>query len=315
MKVIEHINNAKKTLLSIEIVPPMRGGNIQSITGVVKMMEPFKPSWIDVTAHSSSAIYNEKGDGSVERKIFKKRPGTLGICGIIQNKFKIDTVAHLLCQGFTKEETEDALIELNFLGVQNVLAIKGDGLNYEKSYAKDRSVNVHASDLVDQIVHMREGHFLADLNNAKCLDFGVGVAGYPEKHFEAPNLKTDIQFLKAKIDKGAEYIVTQMFFDNKVYFNFVKECRAAGITVPIVPGLKVLKSLKQISNLPSHFYISLPDELVDEVMKNPENVEQIGINWAIKQCEELLKHNVPSLHFYVMNEAKSVVEVIKRLNY
>lgn len=313
MKVIEHIDKAKEPLLSLEIVPPMRGKNISAITNIVDALSSYNPSWIDVTAHSASAIYKEKNDGTVERKIFKKRPGTIGICGVIQNRYNIDTVAHLLCDGFTREETEDALIELNFLGVDNVLALKGDSLNYKKSYAKDRSVNVHAVDLVEQIVNMRKGIFQAELDNAKTLDFGVGVAGYPEKHFEAPNLKSDIKYLKDKVDMGAEYIVTQMFFRNEDYFNFVDACRSEGITVPIIPGLKILRNEKQLCTLPKHFHINLPDELVDEVQESPKHAFDIGVKWAVKQCEELLEHNVPSLHFYIMNDEKSILEVLKGL--
>ncbi|MFZ8933811.1 MAG: methylenetetrahydrofolate reductase [Bacteriovoracaceae bacterium] len=311
MKVIEHIEKAKETLLSIEIVPPERGKNINAITDIIDALSQYQPSWIDVTAHSSVANYHENGDGSLERKIYKKRPGTIGICGVIQNRYNIDTVAHLLCDGFTKEETEDALIELNFLGVNNVLALKGDSLNYKKSVSRDRSVNNYACDLVEQVSNMKNGVFLNELADSKFLDFGIGVAGYPEKHFEAPSLRSDIKYLKQKVDKGAEYIVTQMFFDNQCYFDFVDLCRSAGITVPIVPGLKIIRNARQLKSLAKSFHISIPDELIDEITENQERAFDIGIEWSIRQCQELLEHNVPSLHFYIMNDEKSLLQVLK----
>ncbi len=312
MKVIDHINNRKGPLFSFEIVPPPRGRTVQDIFDIINALLPFQPSWIDVTAHSASAYYNEKADGTVQRRIYKKRPGTIGICGIIQNRFNIDTVGHLLCNGFTKEETEDALIELNFLGVQNIFAIRGDGLNYKKNIAKDRSVNLFASDLVSQMSNIKRGLYLDELSQARPLDFSVGVAGYPEKHFESPSLKQDIFYLKKKIELGAEYITTQMFFDNQKYFDFVKVCRSEGITVPIIPGIKILKTKNQLQSIPSNFYIDLPDELVDDAMKNPDHIPEIGIRWAQQQVEGLLKANVPDIHFYIMNDTELVVDVIKK---
>ncbi len=312
MKVIEHIENAKSPLFSFEIVPPHRGKTIKAATDVVQQLMVHNPAWIDVTAHPAGAYYSENPDGTVDRKIYKKRPGTIGICGVIQNRFKIDTVTHLLTQGFTKEETEDALIELNYLGIHNVLALRGDGLNYNKKYDKNRARNFYASDLVKQIAEAKNGIYLDEINNGLPMDFCVGVAGYPEKHFEAPNLNMDIKFLKEKVDAGADYIVTQMFFENRHYFDFVQKCREAGITCPIVPGLKVIKSLKQFSSVPRHFYVDFPDEFVEEAHANPKHVEEIGIKWASKQVEELMQANVPSVHFYVMNDAKSVSQVVKK---
>jgi methylenetetrahydrofolate reductase (NADPH) len=311
MKVVEHIDKAKNPLFSFEIVPPPRGRSVKEIVSMVETLEPFDPPWIDVTAHSAGAFYNEKNDGSVERRIYKKRPGTIGICGIIQNRFKIDTVTHLLCNGFTQEETEDALIELQYLGIHNILALRGDGLNYSKKVAANRRVNRYAIDLVEQVGRMKKGDFLNELSGAEPLDFCVGIAGYPEKHFEAPNIKFDIQWLKKKVDAGAEYITTQMFFNNDHYWEFVKLCRSEGIMVPIIPGLKILKSVKQLQNIPRHFYINFPDELVDQVMAEPERVKEIGTEWTKKQTEDLVNNGAPCVHYYVMNDTAQVAEVVK----
>ncbi len=314
MKVIEHLDKANSTLFSFEIVPPPRGHSVKDVTDVVEKLAPFNPPWIDVTSHSAGAYYSEKSDGSLERRIYKKRPGSIGICGIIQNRFKIDTVAHILCQGFTKEETEDALIELSYLGLENILALRGDGLNYNKTISPNRTLNRYAKDLVAQVSEMNKGHFLDDISGAQPTNFCIGVAGYPEKHFEAPNLKQDIAFLKEKVDAGANYIVSQMFFDNQKYFNFVKQARDAGITVPIIPGLKILKNATQLRTLPKSFYFDFPDDLVEEVTNNPSHTKEIGVRWAVKQAQELLDFGIPSLHFYVINDADSVIEVVKKLN-
>lgn len=313
MKVIEHLDRATNPLFSFEIVPPPRGRSVKDIIDIVKDVQQFNPPWIDVTAHSAGAYYSERPDGTIERRIIKKRPGTIGICGIIQNRFKIDTVTHLLCQGFTQEETEDALIELSYLGIENVLALKGDGLNYSKSVDKSRKINRYAIDLVNQISDLKTGKYL-DTDNSAPLDFCVGVAGYPEKHFEAPNLALDIQHLKNKVDAGAEYITTQMFYNNDHYFNFVDQCRAAGIKVPIIPGLKVLKKKGQLKTIPKNFYIDFPDELVEEVTNNPDHVEEIGIKWAQKQTEGLLAGGAPCVHYYIMNDTSSVIEVVKKFH-
>ena len=311
MKVIEHLEKATNPSFSYEIVPPPRGRSVKDIIEVVETLDPFNPPWIDVTSHSAGAFYQEKDNGMIERRIFKKRPGTIGICGIIQNRFKIDTVAHILTEGFTKEETEDALIELNYLGIHNILALRGDGLNYKKPVQKTRSTNQYASELVQQISNLKKGIFLEDLENTNSLDFCVGVAGYPEKHFEAPNMKVDMQYLKQKVDQGANYIVTQMFFDNQKYFNFVQNCRDFGITVPIIPGIKVLKSVKQLSRLPRTFHVDLPTELVDQVNESPHHVKEVGIQWAKAQVQGLLEFGVPNVHFYIMNDVKSILGIAK----
>ncbi len=313
MHISEHLAQAKRPLLSFEIVPPARGHTITDLLEVVQDLVSFHPSWIDVTSHAPYAEYSERQDGSVTRSIYKKRPGTLGICGVIQNRFKVDTVAHLLCLGFTREETEDALIELNYLGVHNVLALRGDGPNFQKKHDTHKTHNRFAVDLVDQIVALRRGEYLSDLSGAKPMDFCVGVAGYPEKHFEAPNLSTDIEFLKAKVATGATYIVTQMFFDNEKYKSFVQRCRLSGITVPIVPGLKVLQKLDQITSIPRNFYCDLPEDLVAEVRAHPDHVREIGIQHALMQAQDLLSFGIPSLHFYVLNDTRAVSTVLKKL--
>ena len=312
MKVIEHIESAQNTQFSYEIIPPIRGNTVIDIIEIVEKIKPYDPPWIDVTSHSAEARYEEDSDGSIRRIIKKKRPGTISICGIIQNRFNIDTVPHLLCRGFTKEETEDALIELNYLGIHNVLAIRGDETNYKKK-KNGRKENLFAVELVAQINDINHGKYLENLLNAQPMDYCIGVAGYAEKHFEAPNLKTDIQFLKAKVDAGADYIVTQMFFDNSHYYAFVDRCRKAGINVPIIPGLKILATTSQLQTLPKNFYVDLPDELVDEVNESPKNVKEIGQNWCFKQCEDLLNHDVNNLHYYVMNRVESVLSIVDKL--
>lgn len=313
MKVIEHIDRAagKAPLFSYEIVPPPRGSSAKDIVDVVEKLAVLNPPWIDVTSHTSTAYYQEKKDGTIQKRTLRKRPGMLGICGIIQNRFKIDTVAHMLCLGFSKEETEDALIELNFLGIENVLALRGDAPNFAKPTRPDRSVNAQASELVKQVRDLRDGQFLDDLDNSSALDFCIGVAGYPEKHFEAPSLKLDIQNLKKKVDAGADYVVTQMFFDNQKYFKFVEACRAEGITVPIIPGLKMLRNVGQLRSIPKNFYIDIPDELVDRLTAFPDKAAKTGQEWMHKQTQELLDAGVPGVHYYVLNNVDAVVDVVK----
>ena len=313
MKIIEHLENDHKPLFSFEIIPPQRGKSVSEIIDIVKQLKPYNPPFIDVTSHSGEASYDELPDGNVKRRIRRKRPGTISICGIIQNRFKIDTVAHILCRGFTREETEDALIELNYLGIENVLAVRGDEVNYKKMYSKDRSVNEFAIDLVKQIHDLNQGKYLDDIISADPIDMSIGVGGYPEKHFESPNLHTDIQYLKQKVDAGADYIVTQMFFDNTVFFEFVKSCRDAGITVPIIPGIKILNKVSQLSFIPKNFFVNIPESFVEEMMANKKHAREIGTNWSYKQCEELLNHGIEYIHFYIMNDTMAVTQVMDKL--
>ncbi len=314
MKVIDHLQNAKEPLISFELIPPKRGGDIKGLLSVIDDISKYRPPFIDITSHSAEVIYEETPKG-IQKKIKRKRPGTLGICALIQNKYNIDAVPHILTKGFTREETEDFLIELSYLGIENVLAIRGDDSGYEKPVPEGKSINKFASELVKQIVDMNKGKYLEEnLLDAKPSGFCIGVSGYPEKHFEAPNLKTDIQYVKAKVDAGADYVVTQMFYDNKVYFDFVTKCKAEGIHVPIIPGLKILTAKSHLINLPRNFYINLPDELVDEVSAaKPEHVMDIGVEWAAKQVEDLLNKNVPSVHFYIMQNSKPVIKLMERL--
>lgn len=314
MKVIEYIDRATEPLISYEIIPPKRGGSVQQIFDTVESLMPFEPPFIDVTSHSAQVYYEEMPDGSVRRHVKRKRPGTIGLCAAIKSRFGVETVPHILCHGFTREETEDALIELNYLGIQNVLALQGDDNGYQKPVRPERSCNEHAVHLVEQMVAMNDGRYLEDMIDAQPTDFCIGVAGYPEKHFEAPNLTWDILNLKRKVDAGAEYVVTQMFFDNDAYFDFVEACRDVGITVPIIPGLKILTSKRHLQTLPSFFHVSVPEALAAEVeAADASDVPEIGMEWARMQCEELMSANVPCIHFYIMSNADTVKGVVEPL--
>jgi methylenetetrahydrofolate reductase (NADPH) len=315
MKVIEHLRQATEPLISFEIIPPLRGGNLRELLGLIEDLADHRPPFIDITSHAAQVVYEEEAGGGLRRKVKRKRPGTLGVCALIQNKYDIDAVPHVLCEGFTREETEDFLIELRYLGIDNVLAVRGDESTYKKPL-QGRSVNPYAEDLVRQIADMNAGRYLQeDLLDAEPSDFCIGVGGYPEKHCESPNLETDIERTKAKVDAGGEYIVTQMFFDNRHYFDYVDRCREAGIEVPIVPGLKILGTLKQLQTLPRSFYCEIPYELSRRVATatNDREAEEIGIDWAVRQSEELLARGVQSLHYYVMQSSRSVNQVMERL--
>jgi methylenetetrahydrofolate reductase (NADPH) len=310
MKVTQHIQNANgKPLFSFEILPPLKGQNIQSIFDSIDPLMEFNPPFIDVTYHREEYEFKELDSGLLQKKIVKKRPGTVGICAGIQNKYNVDAIPHILCGGFTKEDTENLLIDLDFLGIDNVVALRGDAVKSEIYFKPEKEGHAFASELVSQIHNLNNGIYLdADLQNSSSTDFCIGVAGYPEKHMEAPSLDSDIHFLKQKIKNGADYIITQMFFDNQKFFEFVAKCRAAGITVPIIPGLKPIATKKQLNLIPHRFSIELPDALIMEVVKAKDNdaVKQIGIEWCIQQSKELVAAGTPVLHYYSMGKAENV---------
>jgi methylenetetrahydrofolate reductase (NADPH) len=315
MKVIDHLAQAKRPLISFEIIPPLRGGNVKSLLALIDDLVKYRPPFIDITSHAAEVIYEETPKG-IQRRVKRKRPGTLGVCALLQNKYQIDAVPHILCQGFSREETEDFLIELKYLGIDNVLAVRGDDRGYEKPLQHGRSANRFACDLVAQIAAMNHGRYLEeDLLDAEPSAFCIGVGGYPEKHFEAPNLTLDTRRVKEKVEAGAHYIVTQMFFDNRHYFRFVELCRACGITAPIIPGIKILTSTKQLASIPGSFHVEIPAELSDEVLAaGPEHVVDVGVEWAKRQAEELLAHGAPALHFYVMQSAAAIKRLFAKID-
>ncbi|WP_185851146.1 methylenetetrahydrofolate reductase [NAD(P)H] [Blattabacterium cuenoti] len=318
MKVTDHINLAKKSLFSFEILPPLRGHDIKDIFYTLDPLMEFKPPFIDVTYHREEFIYVEKDNGLLQRRTIFKRPGTVGICAAIMNKYGIDAVPHLICGGFNRQMTENALIDLNFLGIDNVLILRGDPIQSEKSFFSKKNGHKYAVELVEQVQNLNKGKYIDKIlekKNSDFFDFCIGIAGYPEKHFEAPNMESDLFFLKKKVDAGANYIVTQMFFDNKKYFSFVKKCRSEGISIPIIPGIKPISSKKQLNSLPSRFYLNIPNELVKEVeqAKNKKIVFKIGIEWAIQQSKELRDSGVEVIHYYTMDKPENIYEIVKAI--
>jgi methylenetetrahydrofolate reductase (NADPH) len=308
MKVTEHIKAAKDTLFSFEILPPLKGKGIQTLFDGIDPLMEFKPKFVNVTYHREEFIYKERDNGLLEKIAVRKRPGTVGICAAIMNRYNVDAVPHLICGGFNQEETENALIDLQFLGIDNVLALRGDSIKSESVFAAEPGGHKHANELINQIGQMNQGHYLMDDYTMDPTDFCIGAAGYPEKHFEAMNLEDDLYHLKKKVEAGAHYIVTQMFFDNQKFFDFVSACRAIGITVPIIPGLKPLKNLTHISFIPKYFHIDYPVELSRELIKCKTNtdVERVGIEWGIEQSKELKAAGVPCIHYYTMSNSSSV---------
>jgi methylenetetrahydrofolate reductase (NADPH) len=312
MKVTEHLKRAKRTLFSMEILPPLKGKSVQSIYDLIDPLMEFKPPFIDVTYHREEYIYKKRDGGYLEKIAIRKRPGTVGICSAIINRYQTDAVPHIICGGFTREETENALIELNYLGIDNVLLLRGDPIKTETHFTPEPDGHGYAIDLVKQVNQMNNGRFLdEDLQDADPTRFCIGVAGYPEKHFEAPSMTTDIRHLKSKIEAGADYIVTQMFFDNNKFFAFVDKCRAEGITVPIIPGLKPLTTRKQLTLLPKTFHIDLPDDLVTSIesCKSDGDIKQVGIEWCIQQSKELMQKGLPCLHYYTMGNAETIRKI------
>lgn len=316
MKVIDHINGAKDTLVSFEILPPLKGKGIQSLYKHLDPLMVFNPAFINVTYHRSEHVFKKNADGSFQKVVVRKRPGTESICAAIMNKYSVDTVPHLICGGFNINETEDALINLHYLGIDNVLVLRGDAAKNESTFEAEPGGHKYASDLLQQVVNLNNGIYLEeDLKNSSNTKFCIGVAGYPEKHFEAPNMDSDLQYLKKKVDMGADYIVTQMFFDNEKYYAFVKACRDAGITVPIIPGLKPIYNLKQLTMLPKVFHIDLPAALSNEILKckTDAEVEKVGAEWLLYQSKELKKFGVPVLHYYTLGRPNIIADVVKEL--
>ncbi len=315
MKVTDHLLEAKETLFSFEILPPLKGKSIQSIFDGINPLMEFKPKFVNVTYHREEYIYKERENGLLEKIAIRKRPGTVGICAAIMNKYEIDAVPHLICGGFSREETENALIDLQFLGIDNVLALRGDSIKTEANFKPDKNGHTFAQELIEQIDEMNSGNYLMDEVQLEPTKFCIGAAGYPEKHFEAMNLSTDLLNLKKKVDAGAEYIVTQMFFDNKKYFEFVETCRAIGINVPIIPGLKPIKSMNHISFLPKFFHIDYPEALSKELLKCKSNsdVMQVGIEWGIQQSKELKAAGAPCIHYYTMSNSESVKAIANQI--
>lgn len=316
MKVIDHINSAKETLISFEVLPPLKGKGIGALYKHLDPLMEFKPSFVNVTYHRSEHVFKKQADGSFAKVVVRKRPGTESICAAILNKYNVDTVPHLICGGFGINETEDALINLHYLGIDNVLVLRGDAAKNETSFEPEPGGHKYAIDLLKQVVNLNSGVYLEeDLKDTSKTKFCIGVAGYPEKHFEAPNMDTDMKFLKDKIDAGADYIITQMFFDNQKYFAFVENCRKAGITVPIIPGLKPITTKKQMTILPRTFHVDLPTDLSNEITKakTDEDVEKIGQAWLLQQSKELKAYGVPVLHYYTLGKPHVVANVVREL--
>lgn len=316
MKVIDHIRQAKGTLISFEVLPPLKGKGIEALYNHMDPLMEFRPAYINVTYHRSEHVFKKRADGGFDKVVVRKRPGTESICAAIMNKYDVDTVPHLICGGFSINDTEDALLNLQYLGIDNVLVLRGDAAKNETAFEPEADGHKYASDLIKQVVNLNAGVYLEeDLKSTSKTTFCIGVAGYPEKHFEAPNMETDLRYLKAKVDAGADYIVTQMFFDNARYYAFVKACREAGITVPIIPGLKPIYTRKQLTVIPKTFHIDLPADLSNAILKckNDEEVEKVGTEWLLEQSRDLKKNGVPVLHYYTLGRPMMVAEVVKNL--
>ncbi len=314
MKVIDIINRAKSTVFSFELLPPLKGNDTGRMYRTIESLVDFDPKYINLTTHRDELEFKEMQDGSIIKRTVRKRPGTVAIAAAIQHKYGIPVIPHILCGGFSKSETEHVLIDLHFLGIENVLALRGDGIKNQHVFQPDPNGHAYANELVAQIKDLQKGKYLEpDLKNSTPLDFCIGVAGYPEKHFESPNKELDLTYLKQKVDAGADYIVTQMFFDNKVYYNFVEKCRDIGITVPIIPGIKPINLKNQLTVLPKLFSIDLPFELASELSKckNNEDARRVGTEWAIYQSKDLVANNAPSLHIYTYGISDNVGEIVK----
>ncbi|NBC24572.1 MAG: methylenetetrahydrofolate reductase [NAD(P)H] [Bacteroidetes bacterium] len=316
MKVKEHLKKRKKTLFSFEILPPLKGKQIDAIFKGIEPLMEFNPPFINVTYHREEYIFKKFPNNMLKKVSIKKRPGTVGICAAIQNKYNIDSVPHLICGGFSEDETENALIDLQFLGIDNVLALRGDPIKSESTFRAEENGHKYAVDLINQISNFNKGVFVhEDTRNEQKSPFCIGAAGYPEKHYESMSLETDMSYLKKKVDAGAEYITTQMFFNNKAYFDFVDRCRKMDINVPIIPGLKPITKLRHISFLPKTFFLDFPEKLASDLMacKTDAEVRKVGIRWGIEQSQELVEADVPCLHYYTMGRSSSVKEIAQEV--
>ncbi len=314
MSVIEKIKSAKGPLFTFELLPPLKGHSIERIYTAIDRLVEFNPAYINFTSHRNEIVFREKGDGSVEKKIVRHRPGTIALAAAVRYKYNITVVPHILCGGFTKEETENVLIEMKFLGIDDVLALRGDPSKGSRSFIPEKNGHSFTWELVEQIADMNRGKYLEEnLENADPANFCIGVAGYPEKHFEAPNREIDMENLKRKVDAGAAYIVTQMFFDNNIFTRFRDECRASGIEVPIIPGIKPLSALNDIKLLPQTFHIDLPTDLFNAVKKckTDAEVREVGIEWTTAQSQELIKLGVPGIHYYTLGRSDNVARIVK----
>lgn len=316
MKVIDLIYNTGRTAFSYEILPPLKGTGIDKLYETIDILREFDPQYINITTHRSEYVYKDLGNGMFQRSRLRRRPGTVAVAAAIQNKYDITVVPHLLCSGFSREETEYVLLDLQFLGITDLLVLRGDKAKHESSFTPEQDGYIHATELQEQIKNFNKGIFV-DGSEMKVTasPFSYGVACYPEKHEEAPNIDTDIYWLKKKIEAGAEYAVTQLFYDNRKYFDFIDRARNAGIEVPIIPGIKPFKRMNQLSMIPKTFKVDLPEDLTKEVMKckNDEEVRQVGVEWCIAQCKELMEHNVPSIHFYSIAAVDSIRDVAKKI--
>jgi methylenetetrahydrofolate reductase (NADPH) len=316
MKVIDQLKETKKTLFSFELLPPRKGRTLETIYDAIDPLIEFDPLNINITYHQQESVYLKQSDGSIVRKVISKRPGTVAIAAAIMNKYNITVVPHVICGGFTREETEDMLIDLNFLGLNNLLVLRGDPPHGVRDFIPVEGGHAHTSELVEQISNLNKGIYLEpDLKNPRPTDFSIGVAGYPEKHFESPNMTEDLYWLKKKVDAGAEYIVTQMFFNNQKFFEFRDKCREAGIDVPIVPGIKPITTLKDLDLLPRVFHLDIPQELYAEVRKCKNNAEawELGIEWTTAQSNELKQNGVPAIHYYTIGISENIRKIAARV--
>lgn len=313
MKVADHLKS-EKTIFSFELLPPLKGTDIEMINKTIDSLMEFDPKYINITSHRDEVVYRKLDNGLLQETRTRKRPGTVAIAAAIQHKYNVDVVPHIICGGFTKAETEYALIDLDFLGIDNLLVLRGDGTKSDRYFVPTEGGNAHTTELIEQVNNFNKGIYL-DSSDNKISNFSYGVAGYPEKHAEAPNMTSDMEFLKKKVDMGAEYIVTQMFFDNEKYYEFVKNCKEAGINVPIVPGIKPINVLNQLNVIPQIFHVDLPEDLAKELAKCKDNKDarEVGTEWCLYQARDLMKNNVPSIHFYTMGAGKSVKRIAKEI--